>query len=421
MSAGGITYSGLNNYGKSTLPSVESWGTNMNILRDPPKSITTRRIDKVGENSFITDMIDDSSDRNCEAINVYARGVNPFVSVSYSNVGNNGGQRSNSLTSNVTQASLPYKIMKDGAFRPPEYSQYNLTPLSRLPRVWTKVNTNRGFIDYRKKLKDCGTSENTKEVKTNTLKASIRPTAVYKIEKPIEEPFEIKYVIKPVINNSATSGIRSMNITRQDVKVPTKEIDNNKLNVFANANLSDNLKYVNKNNMETDRFIQDTNYQNVVTNPYSNKNVTNIEDVLDLKNVKVKNELLNVKYKTQLSGNDKVEYIHNDIQLNRNLPEYTQITNKNKNIYKNIKKENEIVLNKNTPLTSFEVNRSQNRNTEFINTEYKLSEKINPGSFNIPGQKPVFERTQNFNTNLVNEKSKMEKNVSHQYQDRFLN
>ena len=421
MSAGGITYSGLNNYGKSTLPSVESWGTNMNILRDPPKSITTRRIDKVGENSFITDMIDDSSDRNCEAINVYARGVNPFVSVSYSNVGNNGGQRSNSLTSNVTQASLPYKIMKDGAFRPPEYSQYNLKPLSRLPRVWTKVNTNRGFIDYRKKLKDCGTSENTKEVKTNTLKASIRPTAVYKIEKPIEEPFEIKYVIKPVINNSATSGIRTMNITTQDVKVPTKEIDNNKLNVFANANLSDNLKYVNKNNMETDRFIQDTNYQNVITNPYSNKNVTDIEDVLDLKNVKVKNELLNVKYNTPLSGNDKVEYIHNDIQLNRNLPEYIQITNKNKNIYKNIKKENEIILNKNTPLTSFEANRSQNRNTEFINTEYKLSEKINPGSFNIPGQKPVFERTQNFNTNLVNEKSKMEKNVSHQYQDRFLN
>ena len=56
-----ISYSGLTNYGKATLPSAESWGTNMNILRDPPKSITTRRIDKVGQTSEITTMIDDST------------------------------------------------------------------------------------------------------------------------------------------------------------------------------------------------------------------------------------------------------------------------------------------------------------------------------------------------------------------------
>ena len=45
MSAGGLSYSGIINYGKATLPSVDSWGTNMNILKDPPKSITTRKID----------------------------------------------------------------------------------------------------------------------------------------------------------------------------------------------------------------------------------------------------------------------------------------------------------------------------------------------------------------------------------------
>ena len=43
MSAGGLSYSGITNYGKATLPSVDSWGTNMNILKDPPKSITTRK------------------------------------------------------------------------------------------------------------------------------------------------------------------------------------------------------------------------------------------------------------------------------------------------------------------------------------------------------------------------------------------
>ena len=63
MSAGGLSYSGLVNYGRVTLPSVETWGTNMNILKDPPKSIMTRKIDKVGDTSSITEMIDQSGNR----------------------------------------------------------------------------------------------------------------------------------------------------------------------------------------------------------------------------------------------------------------------------------------------------------------------------------------------------------------------
>ena len=47
-----FSYSGIVSYGKSTLPSVDSWGQNNNILRDPPKSIHTRRIDKVGQTSL---------------------------------------------------------------------------------------------------------------------------------------------------------------------------------------------------------------------------------------------------------------------------------------------------------------------------------------------------------------------------------
>ena len=48
--------SALTTYAKCTLPSVEGWGTNMNIVRDPPKSIHTRRKDKVGDTSEITIM-----------------------------------------------------------------------------------------------------------------------------------------------------------------------------------------------------------------------------------------------------------------------------------------------------------------------------------------------------------------------------
>ena len=146
MAAGGLSYSGLVNHGKIGLPSVDSWGTNMHILRDPPKSITTRRIDKVGETSSITQMIDDSDGRSSEAIQVYARGVNPFVSVSYNNYGNNGGQTYGGITEGGRQsAKLPYRIMRDGAFRPPVLLQEDLLPLSRMPRSLTSAYSNSGF------------------------------------------------------------------------------------------------------------------------------------------------------------------------------------------------------------------------------------------------------------------------------------
>jgi len=161
-----ISYSALTNYGKSSLPSVESWGTNMNILKDPPKAIYTRRIDKVGQTSDITTMIDDSENRACEAINVYSRGINPMVSVSYGNEGNNGGQGSGVANGGIggmklggqSQAYLPYRVVNEGAFYAPIMTQTNLQPLSRQPRIWTTAFTQPGFVDFSKKKKTCGTA-----------------------------------------------------------------------------------------------------------------------------------------------------------------------------------------------------------------------------------------------------------------------
>ena len=125
--------------GKVTLPSVESWGTNNNILKDPPKSIMTRRIDKVNQDGSLNEMLYDSGDRFAEAINVYARGVNPMVSVQYNNA-------------NGAPVKQPYRILNGGAFRPPELRQEQLLPLSRLPRNVTEATTNKEFIDYTKRV-----------------------------------------------------------------------------------------------------------------------------------------------------------------------------------------------------------------------------------------------------------------------------
>jgi hypothetical protein len=200
-----ISYSAIVGFGsgKVTLPSVDTWGTNMNILRNPPSSITTRRIDKVGETSEITQAIQESGDRACETIKVYARGTNPMVGVSYGNNGTSGGQRSTGRTniSNHTSSFLPYRVMRDGAFRPPIRDQRDNIALSRLPRVWTSSFTQPGFADFSKKalcMKDQnkdGTTDGVKETKTR-LKGCIRPTVTYKLETPIIEPFEARYNIK---------------------------------------------------------------------------------------------------------------------------------------------------------------------------------------------------------------------------------
>jgi hypothetical protein len=126
----------------------------MNIVKDPPRGIFTRRKDKVGETQLLLMQQDDAGSRVNEFINVYARNVNPMVGVSYNNYGNTqGGGRK-------TQASLPYKV---DVVRPPIMSLYDLYPLSRLPRDWFYASTNPEFP---------GVVQN---LKCDTLSKSIEP------------------------------------------------------------------------------------------------------------------------------------------------------------------------------------------------------------------------------------------------------
>lgn len=132
MSAGGLSYDLLTTSRKATLPSVEMWNTNMNILRDPNSGIYTRRVDKVGDTQGVLLAQDNAGDRIAECINVYARGVNPMVSVSYDNNSNNAGLRGSLLNRNQG-VKLPYR---PEVYRPPVFRQEDLMPLSRQPRNW---------------------------------------------------------------------------------------------------------------------------------------------------------------------------------------------------------------------------------------------------------------------------------------------
>lgn len=172
-----FSYSGLIQYGKVTLPSVEGWNTSSNILKDPPKSIHTRKIDKVGETSYLSSVLGESDTRLCEAINYYARGTNPMVSVNYGQ-----GQQS------TTNAYLPHRVARNGAFRPPILRTENLVPLSRLPRIWTSAFTQPFQINHTVRFKPTGDAETTKEVKNYMLTTSCQANKTCSTEPDISEP-----------------------------------------------------------------------------------------------------------------------------------------------------------------------------------------------------------------------------------------
>jgi hypothetical protein len=221
-----ISYSGITSYGKFNLPSVESWGNSMNILKDPPKSIHTRRKNKVGQTMSITEDIDAATDRAAESIRVYARGTNPAVSVMYSNIGTCGGAlgsasgigaSADNSTSTIgrTQASLPYKIMQGGAFRPPVLTQRELMPLSRQPRENVVIEGQANMVDWTKKLRVCGTAENTYEVKSTMNTYDVAVPKAFKKVRGMEPTYELKYAVK---DNLAAEGFTN----KYDMRVESR-------------------------------------------------------------------------------------------------------------------------------------------------------------------------------------------------------
>ena len=416
MAAGGLSYSGLTNHAKVTLPCVESWGTNMNILRDPPKSIHTRKIDKVGEISNMTAMIDDSGDRVSESIMVYARGVNPSVSVSYSNLGNNGGQSGGSLTglNNTQSAKLPYRINRDGAFRPPVLKQEQLLPLSRQPRIWTSQFSQPGFTDFSKRVKNCGTADETKEVHTDILKGNIRPTAVYKIETPIQETYDIKNNIQNIINTTANSGIRTLDITQQNVQVPTHQIFETPLHADANSNRALPQTQILDNNMDTERYLQNPNYKVVNSNralPQTQilDNNMDTERYLQNPNYKVVNSNRALPQTQILDNNmDTVRYLQNPnykvVNSNRALPQ-TQILDNNMDTERYLQNPNNKVVNSNRALPQTQI-LDNNMDTEryLQNPNYKVvnSNRALPQTQILDNNMDTVRYLQNPNYKVVN-------------------
>ena len=379
--------SALTTYGKCTLPSVEGWGTNMNIIRDPPKSIHTRRIDKVDNNNKITDMISESHDRISENINVYSTGVNPMASVSYQTYG-----------SGASFGKLPRRIMRDGAFRFPTKTMEELRPLSRQHRVLTKVETNPGVVNNTKRLKNCVTVKNAKEVRNAILKASVRPTSVYKKETFQGPTYDVKnniIDIKPKISMSASVkplGVKKINIEN----VPG--IRDDKLNVFASSNNKGKTKKTDIT-INTDSYIQNdplaySSYSNPGSNKYNNENRSNIvvDDYTQDANL--------ITYNPPVSLNKQTEYLNTDVILQPKLLDtYEFHANKsNTKVHKIVPSENEVKTNCSILQTLIKPNMRNIKNTGHMTTTTNLKPKIYTISeFHL---RPAGKPTQNTNPTI---------------------
>jgi len=405
MSAGGLSYSGLTNHGKITLPSVESWSTNFNILKDPPRGIHTRRIDKVGETSEITTMIDESGSRISginDSILVYARGVNPMVAVSYDNYGNNSGAKKGNRASagmtygqnhGNTNASLPYKVMNKGAFRPPIRDQRDLLPLSRLPRVWTSSFSQPGFTDFSKKAM-CPTPDfdtETKGVRTanEMLRPCSHPTTSYQLEAPVVEPFEVRYVIKNPLNVSVTSGLHTQARFNGKLGDPVKEINPTPLKPAVHLNKGGNEKRTGENTYDTSKYTHDVLQGDFSSNKSRNVQTTRIDELFSTDRA-TKNRT-NVSYTTPHTSYNKYEEIHGEKEMRRNGPQYQAYTNPGRNIHK--RSENQIEEREytpNRPVTQATTNfRGVGFSEENMNREYQLKPTIRPGSFETSPSLPI--------------------------------
>ena len=188
-----------------TLPSIEGGFGTLNIAREPPKSVFTTYKPKVGQDNQLLDMVSQSGDRVCEGILKYARGRDPMVSVSYSNNGTNGGQyrgggagavsENNYLSGSGRQAYLPYRVMREGAFRPPVIPPQQLLPLSRQPRPSTSQVTNHGSDRTRQDdITKC--DMNLKALRKDLLRTYVEGRASITIEHPATEPTDVQTKIK---------------------------------------------------------------------------------------------------------------------------------------------------------------------------------------------------------------------------------
>lgn len=435
-----ISYSGIiGNKGKVTLPSVESWASDNNILRDPPKSITTRRIDKVNQDGSLNEMLYHSGDRFAENINVYARGVNPFVSVEYGNVGSISNGNSGSGTLMGAVGKNPYRILDGGAFRPPILRKEQLYPLSRQPRLVTQCFTNKEFVDYSKKVQCPQGPDAYRQVRKDTLKSFITPTKTVKIQQPVKEHFEVKYVIEdPIHANTFVNKSAKGNIQLEN-QVPLRQSEKEILQhafssgkrgdgtyqnyIHDNIELTRNLpEYMNTTNRsstyKTNLAAEHTRLleRNLPTHSVVGSKIdnNNFKPLYNSDEINLTKNIPEHQIVSQKSSNQNFSRIDadGDIVLQRNIPEHAIVSNASDNkTFIHMAPENELKFESKMKATNVVSSMSSKQNDVVVNRDVFISPSLNIGGFENQGVRRSNERSITVDSSRTTQKQNMSKSI----------
>jgi hypothetical protein len=404
-----------------TLPSVESWGTNMNIQRDPPKALWTRKIDKVSQTQEITRMIGEGGgDRICEMIKVYPRGINPHVAVSYSNYGTNGGQNrqttnagtmgrnkasSDGRSALTGQAKLPIPLINYGAFRPPVLRQEELMPLSRQPRTSTQAWTQRGFANYVKKT-ECPKPKDLRQIVDEPIRTNVRPTKTITKGQLLIEPFEIRQVIANPIKTPGMSGIRSMDRTLKN----NSDV-NGRVKDALEGNIVTNLIHPIKGgklvrDINPNKYVTDVTYSNVTVNKGARK-ITLLKETKG--NLPVNYDHINVSASAGINIPNATPLTDNyNYELNRPIPSHQRVSNKSSNIHRRIDNQTHRVLDRNRPVASAMTSMGKGFGSDLYmngSRDKKLIRKIKPGG--MPGKATAPRHSMTRHTQFKSNQNKM--------------
>ena len=381
-----FSYSGIVNHGKITLPSVESWGKNNNILRDPPKSITTKRTDKVFDTSMLNEDIDDSSNRIAESILVYPRGINPMVGISFDNNGSNGGVRSLQQQSlhGSQQTKLPYRVNREGAFRPPILRPVDLYPLSRLPRNNTKIDPVAYTPDFSKKIICQGCPKDYRAVKNNTLVVNTITKKIQNVFKTLPTQVSQKYTQIP-LNFETPTNVRYYDNSQHSQKHTENHIrDINNYSVVSNVNRNINTRNINSKLLNKLRAKQLNKLSINSTSKGNTKSV--IPDKIILKDKHI------------LKGNIETSNSHQGLST-RNL-----ITNKTSKTNMNMKPvlKGEIIINdSHQGLCTKDMIENRNTNTNILDIKPILRGEISINSSHQGMSNPYIDNERNRKVKLT--------------------
>lgn len=393
------------------------------IYRDPPRSYTIPKKERVSEGDVMymtrPDGPDSDASRVNESIRYMPTSINPSVAINMINT-NAGGSRV--LHSTPIQASNPYKVE---VVRPPLYPVESLNPLSR-PRTHqtTPVTTNSG-IPYGFNNGQLQESMDKNEIydiiripKANG--AILPPTAFYKLETP-----QILQISNEIRNNpltySATANLtipkanntNMFNVTNEVQDIDSYAISSNASDNIATVITESSLRDNKKSEVKDENLILDNisaGYKIIMYDVNNNDTHEIVGSIKDKDNISVTAALkLPIEVSTPNGCTKKIhDYTYKIVKTNASQDKLIISINQNDNIE----------LDRNIPLYAATSNPCDTKNGQ-CNIRHDISGKQHLNSHTYTGMRDyaVSKQDNTINIPILKNKS-LDKSLIMQENDR---